>query len=265
MGRGKIEVKRIENKTSRQVTFSKRRTGLLKKTHELSVLCDAQIGLIVFSSKGKLFEYSSSPSSMRQIIERYMQAKGTSILQRDTGMGEVSNYNEQLHTEMKRMKRKTIDLQLSVQRYQGNVDMNSLKLEELVELEHQLEISVNKVRARKFQLLNEQIENLKKTENLLEKENQDMYHWLMNSHIQSQAEAMEHHHLHHQQAMTELRLLEEQPLLNQLQVFGQDLQPSANAIPMLQLGTLPLNNNSYHLQPTHPNLQESGLQGFPYV
>lgn len=61
MGRGKVEVKRIENKTSRQVTFSKRRAGLLKKTHELSVLCDAQIGLIIFSTKGKLFEYSSQP------------------------------------------------------------------------------------------------------------------------------------------------------------------------------------------------------------
>lgn len=61
MGRGKIEVKRIENKTSRQVTFSKRRSGLMKKTHELSVLCDAQIGLIVFSSKGKLTEYCTPP------------------------------------------------------------------------------------------------------------------------------------------------------------------------------------------------------------
>lgn len=61
MGRGRIELKRIENNTSRQVTFSKRRAGLLKKTHELSVLCDAQIGLIIFSTKGKLFEYSSYP------------------------------------------------------------------------------------------------------------------------------------------------------------------------------------------------------------
>ncbi|KAL2503620.1 Protein TRANSPARENT TESTA 16 [Abeliophyllum distichum] len=262
MGRGKIEVKRIENKTSRQVTFSKRRTGLMKKTHELSVLCDAQIGLIVFSTKGKLFEYCTSPLSMRQIIERYMQAKGPSILQRDTRVAEMS-YNEQVYTELTRLKTKTIDLQLSVQRYQGNIDMSSLQLEELVELEQQLEISVNKVRARKCQLLDEQLENLNKTVNLQEKENQEMYHWLMNNHIQSQAEAMEHQH--HQQAMTELKLLEEQPLLNQLQVFGQDLQPSASDMPMLQLGTLPLNTHSYRLQPTHPNLQESSLQGFPYV
>lgn len=59
MGRGRVQLKLIENKISRQVTFSKRRTGLLKKAHEISVLCDAQVALIVFSTKGKLFEYSS--------------------------------------------------------------------------------------------------------------------------------------------------------------------------------------------------------------
>lgn len=63
MGRGKVQLKRIENKISRQVTFSKRRTGLLKKAHEISVLCDADVALIVFSTKGKLFEYSSDSRS----------------------------------------------------------------------------------------------------------------------------------------------------------------------------------------------------------
>ncbi|KAI7725336.1 hypothetical protein M8C21_029684 [Ambrosia artemisiifolia] len=59
MGRGKVQLKRIENKINRQVTFSKRRGGLLKKAHEISVLCDAEVALIVFSNKGKLFEFST--------------------------------------------------------------------------------------------------------------------------------------------------------------------------------------------------------------
>ncbi|MFS7956182.1 putative transcription factor MADS-type1 family [Helianthus anomalus] len=63
MGRGRVQLKRIENKISRQVTFSKRRTGFLKKAHEISVLCDAEVALIVFSSKGKLFEYSTHSRS----------------------------------------------------------------------------------------------------------------------------------------------------------------------------------------------------------
>jgi hypothetical protein len=52
MGRGKVELKRIENKISRQVTFAKRRNGLLKKAYELA--------LIIFSSRGRLFEFSTS-------------------------------------------------------------------------------------------------------------------------------------------------------------------------------------------------------------
>ncbi|KAL9325095.1 hypothetical protein ACSQ67_005740 [Phaseolus vulgaris] len=61
MGRGKVELKRIENKINRQVTFAKRRNGLLKKAYELSVLCDAEVALIIFSNRGKLYEFCSGP------------------------------------------------------------------------------------------------------------------------------------------------------------------------------------------------------------
>ncbi|WVZ12440.1 hypothetical protein V8G54_016970 [Vigna mungo] len=60
MGRGKIVIERIDNSTSRQVTFSKRRKGLIKKAKELAILCDAQVGLLIFSSTGKLYEYAST-------------------------------------------------------------------------------------------------------------------------------------------------------------------------------------------------------------
>ena len=59
MARGKIQLKRIENPVHRQVTFCKRRTGLLKKAKELSVLCDAEIGVVIFSPQGKLFELAA--------------------------------------------------------------------------------------------------------------------------------------------------------------------------------------------------------------
>ncbi|RWW66082.1 hypothetical protein BHE74_00026570 [Ensete ventricosum] len=60
MVKGKRVIQRIENAASRQVTFSKRRNGLVKKALELSVLCDAEVALIIFSSQGKLHEFSSS-------------------------------------------------------------------------------------------------------------------------------------------------------------------------------------------------------------
>jgi MADS-box transcription factor len=63
MGRGKVQLRRIENNVSRQVTFSKRRSGLLKKAHEIAVLCDADVAVIVFSAKGRLYEYSAHTRS----------------------------------------------------------------------------------------------------------------------------------------------------------------------------------------------------------
>ncbi|XP_063940232.1 MADS-box transcription factor 27 isoform X2 [Daucus carota subsp. sativus] len=60
MGRGKIVIRRIDNATSRQVTFSKRRNGLLKKARELAILCDAEVGLMIFSSTGKLYDFAST-------------------------------------------------------------------------------------------------------------------------------------------------------------------------------------------------------------
>ncbi|KAK5772116.1 hypothetical protein PVK06_048387 [Gossypium arboreum] len=59
MGRGRVQMKRIENPVHRQVTFCKRRAGLLKKAKELSVLCDAEIGVVIFSAHGKLYELAT--------------------------------------------------------------------------------------------------------------------------------------------------------------------------------------------------------------
>ncbi|VAI70404.1 unnamed protein product [Triticum turgidum subsp. durum] len=74
MGRGKIAIERIDNTTNRQVTFSKRRGGLMKKARELAILCDADLALIVFSSTGRLYDFASS-SGMEAILERYQEAK----------------------------------------------------------------------------------------------------------------------------------------------------------------------------------------------
>ncbi|KAG6527065.1 hypothetical protein ZIOFF_009158 [Zingiber officinale] len=71
MVRGKTQIRRIENLASRQVTFSKRRRGLLKKAFELSVLCDVEIGLIIFSAHGKLYEFTSSRCPEKQRKESF--------------------------------------------------------------------------------------------------------------------------------------------------------------------------------------------------
>ncbi|KAG6516921.1 hypothetical protein ZIOFF_020296 [Zingiber officinale] len=68
MVRGKTEMRRIENAASRQVTFSKRRNGLIKKAYEISILCDAEVALIVFSSRGRRYEFASSSVMTRSML-----------------------------------------------------------------------------------------------------------------------------------------------------------------------------------------------------
>ncbi|KAL0407485.1 UNVERIFIED_CONTAM: Agamous-like MADS-box protein [Sesamum latifolium] len=69
MGRRKIEMKKIEKKTNLQVTFSKRRTGLFKKAGELSVLCGAEIAILVQSPAGKIFSFGNP--SVESVLGRF--------------------------------------------------------------------------------------------------------------------------------------------------------------------------------------------------
>nr|CAX65661.1 GSQUA2 protein [Gerbera hybrid cultivar] len=165
MGRGRVQLKRIENKISRQVTFSKRRTGLLKKAHEISVLCDADVALIVFSTKGKLFEYSTH-SSMDAILERY----------------ERYSYAEKLLTapetetqgswtlESSKLRAKIEVLEKNIKHYVGE-DLEPLNLRELQSVEQQIETALKRVRTRKNQVMHESISELHKKERSLQEQN----------------------------------------------------------------------------------------------
>lgn len=71
MGRKKIQILKIGDERNRQVTFTKRKFGLMKKAYELSVLCDCDIALIVFSGTGKLYQYAST--DMDRILLKYTE------------------------------------------------------------------------------------------------------------------------------------------------------------------------------------------------
>ncbi|KAJ4842618.1 hypothetical protein Tsubulata_034101 [Turnera subulata] len=229
MGRGKIEIKRIENKATRQVTFSKRRAGLLKKAHELSVLCDAQVGLIIFSSTGKLWQYCTQPLRMENIIERYQKVTGTRI-------PDEQESREQLRNELNFLRKETRRLQLTVRRYTGE-DMASIPLEELHDLEQELQCSVNKVRDHKDELLQQQLENLRRKERQLDEENRHMNRW-----IQEHGAAFGY-----QQAAMQVKAEDQQQVLDQFPFCGE---------PSSRLATIPPHQiHPYHLQLARPNLQ----------
>ncbi|XVF33437.1 hypothetical protein REPUB_Repub17cG0168600 [Reevesia pubescens] len=162
MVRGKTQMRRIENATSRQVTFSKRRNGLLKKAFELSVLCDAEVALIIFSPRGKLYEFASS--SMQETIERYMRHT------KDNRPKPTEQSMQHLKTEAANMVKKIEVLEVSRRKLLGE-GLGSSTLEELQQIEQQLERSVSCVRARKTQVFKEQIEQLKEKEKVLAAEN----------------------------------------------------------------------------------------------
>nr|BAK06668.1 predicted protein [Hordeum vulgare subsp. vulgare] len=69
MRRGSVEIRRIANNVSRRATFGKRCAGLLKKAHELAVLCDADLGVLVFDAAGRQFHYCSpNARSVRPLL-----------------------------------------------------------------------------------------------------------------------------------------------------------------------------------------------------
>ncbi|XP_044951145.1 MADS-box transcription factor 57-like isoform X4 [Hordeum vulgare subsp. vulgare] len=165
MGRGKIVIRRIDNSTNRQVTFSKRRGGLLKKAKELSILCDAEVGLVVFSSTGRLHEFSST--SMKAVIDRYTKAKeeqpgvnATSEIK--LWQREAASLRQQLH-----------DLQESHKQLMGE-ELSGLGVRDLQGLENRLEMSLRSIKARKDNLLRSEIEELHRKGSLIHQENTEL-------------------------------------------------------------------------------------------
>ncbi|KAK3225376.1 hypothetical protein Dsin_005238 [Dipteronia sinensis] len=160
MGRGRVELKRIENKINRQVTFAKRRNGLLKKAYELSILCDAEVALIIFSSRGKLYEFCSSPG-MVKTIERYQRCS-YGALEASRPINETqSSYQEYLKLKT------TVEVLQRSQRNLLGEDLGPLNTKELEKLENQLETSLKHIRSTKTQFMLDQLADLHKREQML--------------------------------------------------------------------------------------------------
>ncbi|CAH8353717.1 unnamed protein product [Eruca vesicaria subsp. sativa] len=157
MGRKKLEIKRIENKSSRQVTFSKRRSGLIEKARQLSVLCDASVALLVVSASGKLYSFSSGDNLVR-ILDRYGKQHADDLKALDIQSKALSygSHNELLELVESKL-------------VESNVDVS---MDSLVQLEGHLENALSLTRARKTELMLKLVDCLKEKENLLKEENQ---------------------------------------------------------------------------------------------
>nr|XP_040251546.1 MADS-box transcription factor 25-like [Aegilops tauschii subsp. strangulata] len=148
MVRGKIVIRRIENMRSRQVTFSKRRRGLLKKARELAILCDVQVGVIIFSSTGRLYEYANSTATttmgttMPYIIQNYQSAQEQHQLLNPLSQvmywqGEVWKLQQEMQM-----------LHLNVRKLMGE-RFSNLGAKDLCLMENQLEKGLHRIREKK--------------------------------------------------------------------------------------------------------------------
>ncbi|WJX75374.1 Alpha-glucosidase 2, variant 2 [Trifolium repens] len=167
MGRGRVELKRIENKINRQVTFAKRRNGLLKKAYELSVLCDAEVALIIFSTRGKLYEFCST-SNMLKTLDRYQKCSYGAVEVSKPAKELESSYREYL-----KLKQRFENLQRTQRNLLGE-DLGPLGSKDLEQLERQLDSSLKQVRSTKTQFMLDQLADLQNKEQMLVEANRSL-------------------------------------------------------------------------------------------
>lgn len=246
MGRGRVQLRRIENKISRQVTFTKRRSGLLKKAHEISVLCDADVALIVFSTKGKLFEYSTD-SSMEKILERYERY---SYAERQLVAATTSELQSNWHIECPKLTARIEVLQRNIRNYMGQ-ELDPLSLRELQNLEQQLDSALKRIRTRKSQLMHESISELQKKEKALQEQNN-----MLAKKIKETENTVAEHHQQQQQQQWQ------QP--NQCQNSSNFMIPLAPLPPpSVQLPSLTMGGNFQVREAINDN-NVGGVQARPY-
>ncbi|XWS23982.1 hypothetical protein CRYUN_Cryun28dG0062200 [Craigia yunnanensis] len=166
MAREKIKIKKIDNVTSRQVTFSKRRRGLFKKAEELSVLCDAEVALIIFSATGKLFEFASS--SVTDILERY-NLHSSNLNKLDQPSLELQLENSNQIKLSKEIANKSHQL-----RQMRGEDLQGLNIDELQQLEKMLESGLTRVVETKGERIVNVISSLEKKGAQLLEENKQL-------------------------------------------------------------------------------------------
>ncbi|XP_076944692.1 agamous-like MADS-box protein AGL12 isoform X2 [Bidens hawaiensis] len=146
MARGKVQMRRVENPVHRQVTFCKRRSGLLKKAKELAVLCDAEVGLVIFSAHGKLYELSTN-GSMQGLIDKYMKSSRCHVEEQADG-------KQALESKMEvNMLKNEIDVLQKGLRYMFQGGAGRMSLDELRILENNLEVWMYHVRSAKEGIL----------------------------------------------------------------------------------------------------------------
>ncbi|KAK6945273.1 Transcription factor, K-box [Dillenia turbinata] len=168
MGRRKIQIQKIEDAKKRHVAFSKRRKGLFKKANDLSVKFEAQVGIIVFSLSGRLYQFSTS--RMEEILSKYHES--------------VDDLQNPAEPDINDLKEHAEKLQLKSRQMIG-LDIENLDIKELQELESKMTWGLATMKKQKIlryekeKMLSNQLEKLKLQEQRILKENMALHRQLV--------------------------------------------------------------------------------------
>ncbi|KAF5818352.1 putative transcription factor MADS-MIKC family [Helianthus annuus] len=178
MGRGKIEIKRIENTSNRQVTYSKRKNGIIKKAKEITVLCDANVSLVIYGSSGKMYEYCSPKTNLIDMLDRYQRLSGNKLWDAK---------HENLQNEIDRIKKENESMQIELRHLKGE-DITSLNYEELIGYEDALENGLTNIREKKDEIP----KIMRKREQVLEEENKHLMYLVQQSEMAAMGDYQQH-------------------------------------------------------------------------
>ncbi|CAN0875707.1 Agamous-like MADS-box protein AGL29 [Linum grandiflorum] len=158
MGRRKIEMKMVKDKSSRQVTFSKRRTGLFKKAHELATLCAVHIAITVFSPGGKPYCFGSPDFDF--VTKKFLsRATGKMNQKLDLLQHQIELEKKKGTTFKEKMKNVATSLGfMKPVKKMGFEELHSKK-NMLVELQRELQVRSNEIEALSSLLLLDKEEN----------------------------------------------------------------------------------------------------------
>ncbi|KAL9238344.1 hypothetical protein vseg_012777 [Gypsophila vaccaria] len=174
-GRQKVKMERMEKDSNRQVTFSKRRSGLFKKASELCTLCGAEAAIIVFSPGKKAFSFGHP--SVEIVLNRYLFAgpssKGGASSSNSSSGGNGNNNNNEhgaaggLHSHEGRQNLSVHDLNMEITLMNNRIEAERKRSEELSQIrkargEHfWWDIPVDELNLQQLQHLKSSLQDLK--------------------------------------------------------------------------------------------------------
>ncbi|GAB2235805.1 hypothetical protein Droror1_Dr00026246, partial [Drosera rotundifolia] len=185
---------------------------------------------------------------LQQIIERYEVARDVRVPNHDN--------RQELYIEMNKLRQLLHESELGMRRLLGE-DLAGGRIEDLDQLELQLQASADKIRVRKNELIQQQLDNLHKKEKMLEEENCSIYQWLTGGHGHQAS-------ISYSQKATEPHVAGTSGMIMEhpFPVFGGSTSAEAEDMgSMLQLSMLGSSHDHHFYDPyNHPNLHDPSLQ-----